>query len=182
MKPDNMLFLRGARLVQFLNEDATYNQLYQNISQNFDTSKRQNAANEASVQNITYTADTGKGVLLVTSKVSGSTGTYNVHIEFLDVAFGGGAADVRMPDGSVLNLQPIDLNATNVKVACSCMDFYFRFALWNFNADAHYGPMPQPYQRKTTTRPPVNPARVPGVCKHIIATIETLQKTGVCHE
>ena len=52
-------------------------------------------------------------------------------------------------------------------VRCSCSDFQFRWAWSNKKHKALFGSVPKKYKRKTTTRPPVNPDHIPGICKHV---------------
>jgi hypothetical protein len=63
---------------------------------------------------------------------------------------------------------------TQVKVSCSCLDFHYRFAVWDDQHRALDGNPPPPYTR-TSNRPPVNPFKTPGLCKHIIAIVDKLQ-------
>lgn len=62
------------------------------------------------------------------------------------------------------------------KVSCSCLDFYYRFAVWDHRYQALDGLPPPPYIRKTTTRPDVNPFKTPGLCKHIMAVVNKLDQ------
>lgn len=64
---------------------------------------------------------------------------------------------------------------TQVKVNCSCLDFYYRFAVWDDQQKSLDGKPPPPYVR-TSNRPPVNPFKTPGLCKHIIGMIDKLQQ------
>lgn len=76
-------------------------------------------------------------------------------------------------DNTEYYLKRIPLNNVDVRVKCSCLDFYYRFAVWNHRDQSLIGKPPPPYI-KTSNRPPVNPNRVPGVCKHIIKLLDTL--------
>lgn len=176
-------FLRGKRIVQQLNEMSTYDQLYRNIQQNFDTTKRQYATVGIVPNNITYTPYQNNNTLEVRS-VANSKGTrYNPTIMFLNVDYQPDDTPTNITfmgsDGEEHHCMPVNLNQTNVKVHCNCLDFYYRFATWNYNDDSLVGSPPPPYVRKTTTRPPVNPARTPGLCKHLIKLVDTLKRTGL---
>lgn len=63
---------------------------------------------------------------------------------------------------------------TQCKVSCSCLDFYYRFAVWDDQHKSLDGNPPPPYV-KTSNRPSVNPFKTPGLCKHIIAMVDKLQ-------
>jgi hypothetical protein len=81
-------------------------------------------------------------------------------------------------DNQEYHIQPIQLSRNNVKVRCSCLDFRWRFALWNSKDGSLYGDPPGPYKKKTN-RPPVNPQRVPALCKHLMKTTIALKQSGV---
>lgn len=68
-----------------------------------------------------------------------------------------------------------DVAKTDVRVRCSCQDFFFTFAWYNYQLNALYGSKPRAYQRKTKTRPPRNPQGLGGFCKHCNNSISTLQ-------
>lgn len=81
--------------------------------------------------------------------------------------------------GEDVSIQPINLNDNIVRVRCDCLDFYFRFAPWNFSNDDIYGPKPKPYVRKTNHYPPANPTRSPGICKHVMKLSQAVQEAGI---
>lgn len=82
---------------------------------------------------------------------------------------------LKASDGKDYHIQPIDLSDNIVRVRCDCLDFYFRFAPWDFSNDDLFGPKPKPYVRKTTHYPPVNPTRSPGICKHVMKLVLALR-------
>jgi len=63
---------------------------------------------------------------------------------------------------------PCDANTTPTSVFCSCADFRFRWE-WYLKkvGSLASGRKARPYTRKTDTRPPANPNRSPGFCKHL---------------
>ena len=81
-------------------------------------------------------------------------------------------------DGTEYKVNKIPRNA-NVKVNCSCLDFYYRFAVWDDRHKALDGSPPPPYIRKTQTRPEVNPMHSPGMCKHVISLMGNLRTQGL---
>lgn len=93
-------------------------------------------------------------------------------IEFLDEA-STKAATIIGSDNNEYYLKRIPLNNVDVKVKCTCLDFYYRFAKWNSGDDSLIGKPPPPYVKRSN-RPPVNPAKVPGICKHIIKLTDKL--------
>lgn len=79
------------------------------------------------------------------------------------------------------------LSKHHVRVHCGCKSFYFYFSWQDMIYEALYGRHPKPYERKThpgdkNYKPPVNPANIPGVCKHLILLIRSLRDSGFVTE
>jgi len=87
---------------------------------------------------------------------------------YFRVQYGGDDYWIRKPD----------ISKDLVRVRCSCKDFFFTFALWNFRKNALFGVKPRSYTRKTTTRPPRNPKKIPGLCKHLVNASLWLRRKG----
>ena len=62
---------------------------------------------------------------------------------------------------------------------CSCRDYFFTWAYYNFLASCLFGAKPRPYKRKTTTRPPRNPHGIIGICKHVYHAWALLRNSGM---
>lgn len=77
------------------------------------------------------------------------------------------------PSGFYYYFEPVDIS-DNIRVTCSCLDFYYRFAVFDDKHQALFGKRPPPYIKKTD-RPYVNPFKTPGVCKHTIALVNRLK-------
>ncbi|TFH11190.1 MAG: hypothetical protein E4H14_01160 [Candidatus Thorarchaeota archaeon] len=174
--------MRGERLQQALDEETTYNQLRQNIQVGFpDTQKRQHATGEVNVGNIQF-VPVANG-LQINAQSRSNSHNYAQSMIFTGVETAPeGAPDTASymgTDGETHNITPIALAGSRAKVNCSCLDFHYRFAKLNYSADALVGNPPPLYQRKTQTRPPANPARVPGICKHIIRLVDMLKQQGI---
>jgi hypothetical protein len=171
--------ITGKQLIQGL-EESSYNDLEQNIINNFVTNRRQNAVNEVVVNNITYTPFENSGILQVDASVRSNQHNYKVTLQFQNVVFGEGPTSITITstDGETNNLQPISIQTNDIKVKCNCLDFFWRFAYWNANDKSLVGEPPALYKRRTN-RPPVNAARVPGICRHIIKVVDELTKQGI---
>lgn len=185
MNDQQYRFIRGARILQQLNEESTYNDLVTNITTSFPTTrKRQHATNEVNIQHIDIVPYLGTKMMHVRAISNGSTGQqYQQAIQFLNVVFNQTKTPENVEfiasDGKTYYVMPVDLNNHNVKVRCNCLDFYHRFAHWNHADRSIVGRAPVPYQRKTTTRPEVNPDHVPGMCKHLLKVVQDLQRRGI---
>lgn len=180
--------IRGKRILDQLDEYLQLNEdTYANLEKNtihFDppTTKRQHVVDPVQVTNLELVPARESGNLTAKAKISSSGSEYRTTALFDNVVF----EDTDQPDnvsftgsdGNEYHLTPIDLSTNNVKVSCTCLDFYWRFATWNHQRDSLNGHPPPPYQRKTN-RPPVNPRRVPGVCKHLMKTFISLRDAGV---
>lgn len=181
-KMNNDILINGQLISKLLAEYATYNQLDQNIDVGWpNTTKRQFATNQVSINTIEFVPYIGTKVLHVksTSK-STNNNVYNQSVQFLKVNFNPSedsteVAEIEQSDQSVVKVETIDLNTHNIKCRCSCLDFRFRFAFYNNQDKALVGQPPPRYIRKTTTKPPVNPLHLPGMCKHILKLIDNLR-------
>lgn len=176
-------FIRGERLLQQLEELSTYAQLQQNTQRGFPQTPRQQNAGTVQIANMKLQPFGPTNDLKAVAEARNEGKTYNPSIMFLQVEFEDEDTQQNVTftgsDGEEYHIQPINLNGSNVKVACTCLDFYWRFATFNANDNSLDGQPPPPYQKRSETRGPANPQRVPGVCKHIMKTVENLRQTGL---
>lgn len=180
----NLKTVRGVRVVQALNEDSTYPGLYTNIQRAFPhTQKRQHATGPIAITRMEYLPYAQNGVLQVNAEVRSDGTAYTPVVQFTQVQFEPNDTPENVTfkgaDDNDYHIQPVQLPTTNVKVRCNCLDFYYRFAAWNATDKSLYGPAFPPYQRKTTTRPEVNPDHVPGLCKHLIKVFQQTEQEGL---
>lgn len=175
--------IRGKRLLQQLISEASYTTLDSNTRSKMPpTDRRENQAHKQQILNMSIVPYTGSNTLLIKSSVRGQTNTYTTHVQFEDVEFvdsgDSNAVEITGSDKQQYFIHPVVLSKNNIKVLCDCLDFRWRFAVANSKANSLYGNVPPPYVKKTD-RPPVNPQNTPGVCKHLIKTVETLQDAGL---
>jgi hypothetical protein len=179
--------IRGARIVQYLDElyeDSTVPQLRTNIVQAFpNTRKRQHVIGEVTIANVQFIPFLGTKFLHVKSTSRSNGNAYKQAVQFMRVDFdqeeGPNNITFTAADGRDYHMQPIILTGHNVKVRCNCLDFYHRFAAWNHQDNSIVGRAPLPYQRRTNTRPEVNPDHVPGMCKHLLKLMDELRRQGI---
>ena len=164
--------------------EMTLYQLDRSTVNNFGP-EREVRANRVQVETLEFTTSQGKlgTQLTAIADVRGSTGErYKSTIVFKKVKTE--EADtptnitVKSTNGDDIHLQAISLNSSDVMVRCSCLDFYWRFSLWNMRHKSLFGDGPDPYV-KTTNRPPVNPGQRPGVCKHLYKMIQKIKGQGI---
>lgn len=177
--------IRGSLISQYLLEVSTVPDLDRNIRDAFpNTRKRQHVTHEVTVVSTEYIPYIGTKMLHVRTHTNSNGHEYHQAIQFNNVVFekDDSPTNITIQDntGVDFHIQPIKLNNINVKVRCNCLDFYYRFATWNFGDKSIVGPKPKPYI-KTTNRPPVNPDQVPGFCKHLIRVVEDMEKEGLLY-
>lgn len=190
---EEYMIIRGKRIndqLEQLNEQSTYNQLKTNVDNFIPVStKRQNAVDPVQVVELMTLPFLGTKNLNIESTVTnsdskspGAPANYKPKLIFNQVAFEDESTNENITftakDNNEYNMQPIDLGVSTVRVRCGCPDFLWRFAAFNAKDKSLIGTAPAPYQRKSN-RGPVNPQQVPGVCKHLIKTIEALKQSGM---
>lgn len=190
MDTSNYMFIRGERILKQLEENqellevSTQVQLDQNIRAAWpDTRKRQNATNEVTISNVEFMPYVGTKMLHVKSQSRSNGNAYKQALQFTQVDFeqvdSPEVVTFQTVDGREAHAKPITLAGHNVKCRCNCMDFHYRFANYNSADKSLVGRPPPLYRRKTTTRPPVNPMQVPGMCKHLLKLVATLRGQGL---
>lgn len=161
--------------------ELTYDRLIRNTNRHFKN-ERNKKSSDVKLTNTVFIPYVNDNYLEVESESQTVNGKYISRIVFENVIFkdeeGPDVARIVTADGSEYFFRRINRSRSNVKVSCSCLDFYYRFAMYNNKADALASDPPKPYVKKTD-RPPVNPAEVPGVCKHIIRMVEELDKDNI---
>lgn len=176
-------FIRTDRILRSLEEKDLQGLRTDTIRGFPGTRKRQHATAPVQIVQKVYTPYVGSGDLLVESLATNQGRRYNPEIFFDEVEYEEEDAPDNVTftatDGQMYSIKPIQLRDNNARVKCTCLDFHYRFAQTNARDDALYGNPPPPYQRKTTTRPSVNPMRVPGMCKHLLKLVEDLQKDKI---
>ena len=152
-----------------LNE-TEYGVLLGNTLNNF-VSQRNISANKVKINRTIFIPSFDDDTLEIRATTNTLQQRYRTCMMFDDVQFldlpGRGSVTIVGSDSRQYYLNKIPLNQVDVKVKCSCLDFYWRFSSFNHKDDSLIGDPPPPYVKRSN-RPPVNPAKVPGVCKHVI--------------
>ncbi len=151
-----------------LTESSTVHQLKSNTKVFFGP-ERERKAGQVQLTNVEYVPAVANGMLIVKSKTRSSDKTYETTIQFSKVKFVKPDTQYAVPVATgqeEMHIMPLKARENDVQVHCTCMDFYWRFAMHNDQNDSLIGKPPAPYVKKTD-RPPLNPDRVPGACKHI---------------
>lgn len=165
--------------------ELTYNQLLAQTKrgETIKDSPRAQNASKVQVQEVTLIPSLQDKTLTAKSRTRSKDKFYETIIVFSGVKFftegGNGRQEIQVTDGSTYYIDPIRPYKSNVKVRCTCLDFYFRFSVWDQRDDALTGEAPEPYRRKTQSYPPVNPQKVSGLCKHIIKITDYLRQQRI---
>lgn len=163
--------------------ETSLDTLYTNTVNNFDTPRDQ-SSDRVQVVNKRFLPAPRNRILGVMATTRSDTDRYNTKMYFLGVNYLGEEdeeADVfefNAPDGQEYRIQRIDENSNDVRVSCTCLDFYYRFAPWNYSDGSLHGNPPPPYIKKTDSAP-YNPNEIPGLCKHMIAFAKSLRADGM---
>lgn len=155
--------------------------LYTDTLNGFPTPRKQNSGRVQVVKKI-FVAAPRNNAVGVRATTRSSANKYDTRmffegVEYLDAeAQGGNTFAFQSQDGQDFIITPVGYTSTDVKVSCSCLDFYYRFAVWNQRDGSLFGRPPEPYVNKTTDREPVNPNQIAGLCKHLIALTDELRR------
>lgn len=161
--------------------ELSLDQLSRSAEQAFPgTTARQHNVDQVAVKHIELLP--AEGHLLAKGIVRGSQGKeYQVAIQFEGVEYNpedGGVTFVA--NGKEYSINPLDKTTTNVKVACTCLDFRWRFAQHNDAKQTLFGPKPSLYAKvPNSKRGYANPTSSPGVCKHLLDFSDSLDSSGL---
>jgi len=186
--------IRGKRINDQLEEILTERSTVQNLDQNIQgflptTTKRQHATQPLTVKEMMYLPYVGTKNLNVNALVHSPPNhhaqanknetDYTTAVIFNNVEYEEESTDTNISfvakDGKEYHMQPIDLATNTVRVNCNCLDFYWRFKSYNAKDTSLAGRAPPAY-KPVSNRGPSNIKRVPGLCKHLLQTIEALKQ------
>jgi hypothetical protein len=171
--------IRGERILEQIAfkeaqlDESTFKQLERNTQAFLPiTKQRQHAMGPVHIVKLELVPARDSQTLIAKAQINSSGTQYDSTIQFDGVIYEDGDQNDNVSfvgvDGEEYNIIPIDLMKSNVKVVCSCLDFYWRFAATNATDGSLLGKPPPLYQKRTQTRPPANIRKVPGVCKHLL--------------
>lgn len=164
--------------------ETPISQLYSNTINDFDT-PRQQSSGRVQVISKEFIPAVRNGILTVKAVTRSSAKQYETRISFRGVDYVVDEEEEPVDsftftaaDGQDYIILPVSENNTDVQVNCSCLDFYYRFSVWNSQDGSLLGQPPPPYIKKTD-REPVNPNGVAGLCKHLIALTDDLERENL---
>jgi len=157
--------------------ELSLSNLRNNVKMNFGN-ERETRSNRINVSNYQAIPSVSDKTLLLKARIKGEESTYQVQVRFTNSSFSDvaqiGYTPIKAMDGREYFVKQFTLSQTQAKVKCTCLDFHYRFSVWNHSKKSLEGDPPPPYIKKTDS-PPVNPNKVPGACKHIIKFMNFLK-------
>ena len=150
---------------------------------------RENDSNRVQVKDVEYIPMVQEGILQVRANTYSEPGVgpYQSVIVLNGVQFvnedeynqanetGENIFNMTSSGGTDFYIQYEPAATVDVRVRCTCEDFRWRFAAYNYSDGSLQGDPPDTYVKKTD-RPSVNPADTPGVCKHLIKLKKELER------
>lgn len=169
-------------------DEITVQRIATDTKRAFPNTGRENPASSIAITRIIYDVYQPTNQIRCEADVMSSGTAYTSIIEFLHVEF----VDENEPNVSrgvevtgtntrTYRILPMSVTVGDALVSCTCEDFRFRFAFYNYQKRCLYGNMLPQYVRKTQTRPPVNPTKSIGMCKHLHAVVNALRAEGKVH-
>lgn len=144
-----------------------------------ETKKRQHIVNLTNAKEIKFDAYVPSNTLIVGSVTTSNGHNYKTSIRFNKVDFtDNGIVTFRGTDNEDHSINPLNENSMDVDINCDCMDFRFRFAEFHYQNKSLVGDPPPPYVKKTD-RPPINPTKALGGCKHVLALAVKLRQMRI---
>ena len=165
--------------ISALLEYSTAGQLQSN-TRVFFGNEREKKASSVQLSKIQY-IPAEDGILTVKADARSSGSTYETTIQFSGVKYVSPDRQYSIPlpvSGQEISIMPLKSMGNLVEVRCTCMDFYWRFAMYNSKNRSLIGEPPAPYVKKTE-RQPLNPRQVPGACKHLHKLSSHLRAEGI---
>lgn len=147
-----------------------------------NTTKRQHAIDEVEIVNLKYTPYLGVKTLYVKSLAQNITNgkEYNPVILFKGLDFqeqkNNNTIEIKA-DGQNYLIQKLSLENTQVLLRCNCKDFFWRFHNEDHTDKSLQGPNRKKYEGQGLWV--ANPLKLPGMCKHLMALVNTLKESGI---
>lgn len=150
-----------------------------------ETKKRQHAIDTIKITEIQWNPFLGVKTLFVKGFAENTeTGKqYNPIIVFKNVEYSKSAnspVELIASDGKKYSLEKIS-NENDVLIRCNCADFSWRFNYFDHQDKSLYGRVRKKYVAKNMPET-ANPLGLPGMCKHLIKLVKTINQTGLLEE
>lgn len=180
----HMRFDRWIDCHKCLNE-SSLNDLYQSTVQAFPrTRKRQHAVDPVKIVELTWTPYLGVRTLFVKGRAdSGESGKeYQPMVLFKGVQYHPAKEnqdwiELVASDGRLYVFERLSYADNDVLLRCDCADFKWRFNYYDHVDKSLYGSKRRKYE--SAGGAPANPMEMPGMCKHLIKLVQSLDHAGL---
>ncbi len=159
--------------------ESSYQDLYQSAVAAFpNTRRRQHVVAPIQINSIIATPFLGLNTLLFRAEALNAGRTYKTTILFKDVNYvDGPGVTIRDEVGKRYFIEQLTQDTQDILLRCSCPDFYWRFCHFDHLDRSLYGRNRANYAGQGLWE--ANPQQLPGMCKHLMATMQELQLIGI---
>lgn len=158
--------------------ESSLEELYASAVRAFPrTTKRQHATQPIVIEELRWTPFLGVKTLFIKAEARNETRHYQPMVLFKGVNYGGRGVKIIASDGLEYSFDKLSLENTDVLLRCNCPDFTWRFNYYNWEDASLYGNKRKKYDSQGG--PPANPQQLPGMCKHLMRTVEALRDAGI---
>lgn len=161
--------------------EGTLPELYSNTVKAFPrTTKRQHSQDLIKIAEISWFPFLGVKTLFVRGLAQSDSGKeYRPMILFKGVEYEphDNVVEITANDGKQYAFEQLT-GQTDVLVRCDCKDFGFRFNFYDAENGFLYGKVRKKYEAHTNPGS-ANPLELPGMCKHILKLVKSLEHAGV---
>jgi hypothetical protein len=155
--------------------ESSISELYKSTIRAFPkTTKRQYAVDPVVVENIRWIPYQGVRTLYVGAEVRNESRHYKSIVLFKEVNFSKNEVYIKGQDGKFYKFGKLSLENSDVLLRCNCPDFKWRFNFYNHIDKSLFGSKRTKYESQGG--PSANPMNLPGMCKHLMATIKVLKE------
>jgi hypothetical protein len=166
-------------------DESSLNDLYQSTVAAFPrTTKRQHAIDPVKIVELSWTPFVGVKTLFIKGTAeSGESGkVYQPMVLFKQVRYHPEKehqdwVEIVASDGLHYVLERLSYAENDVLLRCDCADFRWRFNYYDHLDRSLYGSKRRRYE--AAGGPPANPLEMPGMCKHLIKLVQSLDHAGL---
>jgi hypothetical protein len=142
------------------------------------TRKRQHAVDPIVIESLHLTPFLGMRTLFIKAEARNQMRHYNPIILLKNINYDGKGAKIQDNEGVIHEFDPLSLENTDVVLRCNCPDFRWRFNYYDHLDHSLYGRTAPKYVANGKG-PPANPLELPGMCKHLMRTVQVMHDLGI---
>ena len=165
---------------EFITE-STLNSLYQSTVDAFPkTTRRQHSTDSVRIVELSWTPFVGVRTLFIRGRATNEGREYYPVILFKDVNYAptNNRVNIVANDAKNYALERLKSSQNEVLLRCTCADFKYRFTHEDWADRSLYGSK----QRRHESKGIANPLGLPGMCKHLIKMVKSLDHAGLLGE